>query len=230
RREILGVAGVAGNGQRELGEVLAGLRPATGGQVLVQGRDLTNASPAEIIRQGVSLIPEDRLEMGLVAEASVLDNLLLKSYRTPAMTRGPFLNYQAARQEAQQLLSTFQIDAPHLNLPVQALSGGNLQRLLLGRELSTHPVLLLAFHPTRGLDVAATEAVHRLLLRQREEGAAILLISEDLEEILTLADRIAVMYRGEVVGLVRPEETSGEELGFLMTGGQIPQDSPASEG
>lgn len=222
RGEIFGIAGIAGNGQRELSEVIAGLRPATAGRVYIQGRDLTNASPATIIRHGVSYIPEDRLKVGLVPQVSILDNLLLKSYRMPPVAHGFCLDDRAARQAAQHLLDTFQVSAPRLDVAVHTLSGGTLQRLLLARELSTNPVLLLACYPTRGLDVAATEAVHRLLVEQRQRGSAILLVSEDLEEMGTLADRIGVLSQGEMRGIFPRELVDKETIGWLMAGASRP--------
>jgi general nucleoside transport system ATP-binding protein len=219
RGEILGIAGVAGNGQRELAEVIAGLRQAVGGTVRIRGADVTNASPATLIRCGVSYVPEDRQQMGLVPRASILDNLLLKAYRMPPRARGPFLNYAQAADKARRLLAAFAIHVPRLDAPVSVLSGGNQQRLLLARELATHPPLLVACSPTRGLDVGAVETIHRLLLEQRERGGAILLISEDLDELMTLADRIAVLYAGEIVGCLRVEDTDAATLGLMMLDG-----------
>jgi ABC-type uncharacterized transport system ATPase subunit len=217
--EILGVAGMAGNGQRELSEVLVGLRPASAGKVYLGDRDVTAATPAELIRLGVGHIPEDRLGRGLIPQASVLDNLLVKAYRAPPIARGPFLCYRAARDQARRLASAFQVVMPRLDAPVVALSGGNQQRLLLARELATHPAVLVAVHPTRGLDVAASEQVHRLLLEHRQRGCAILLISEDLDELLALCDRIAVMYAGRITGVIGAGAADAETLGRLMAGG-----------
>ncbi len=216
--EILGIAGVAGSGQRELGEVIAGLRPATAGQVRIRGRDMTNAPPWEIIAQGVSYLPEDRQGTGLVPDASILDNLLLKAYRTPPLARGPLLDARAAGGYGRRLLEAFRVAAPRLDAPARVLSGGNLQRLLLARELSTGPALLLAFYPTRGLDVGAQEEIRRLLLSQRQRGSAILLVSEDLDELLSLSDRIAVMSEGELMGIVPREEADLETIGLMMAG------------
>ncbi|MBI3989963.1 MAG: ABC transporter ATP-binding protein [candidate division NC10 bacterium] len=227
--EVLGIAGVAGNGQRELGEVIAGLRPATAGQVKIRDRDMTNAPPGEIIAQGVSYLPEDRQGMGLVPEASILENLLLKAYRTPPLARGPLLDYQAAWDQGRRLLETFHVAAPRPDAPVRVLSGGNLQRLLLARELSTDPVLLLASYPTRGLDVGAEEAIRRLLLFQRQRGAAVLLISEDLDEIFSLSDQIAVMYEGEIMGLMKREDADLETIGLMMAGIRRGEKPPPSE-
>jgi simple sugar transport system ATP-binding protein len=218
RGEILGIAGVAGNGQRELGEVLVGLRPAATGTVWLHGRDVTGASPGALIRLGVGHIPEDRLGMGLVPQAGVLDNLLLKMYRAPPFAWGPLLRRRVAAAAARRLLAEFRVAVPRLDAPVSALSGGTQQRLLLARELSMQPRVLVAFHPTRGLDVAAVEQVHRVLLEQRQRGCALLLISEDLDELSALADRIAVMCDGEVTGIVERDAADRETLGLLMAG------------
>ena len=169
--EIVGVAGVAGNGQRELAEVIVGLRRATAGTVPIRGEDLTNAPPEASIRRGVGYT-EDRHGMGLVAGASILDNLLLKAYRMPPLARGPFLNYNQAAHEARRLISEFAVNVSPLDTPVGVLSGGNQQRLLLARELSCHPTVLVACSPTRGLDVAAVATIHSLLLIPTALGTA----------------------------------------------------------
>jgi ABC-type uncharacterized transport system ATPase subunit len=220
--EIVGIAGVAGNGQRELAEVVVGLRRAIAGTVHIQGINVTNTPPKAIGRRAVSYIPADRQGMGLVPSASILDNLLLKTYGSPPIARGPFLNYQAAADVARRLLSAFQVSLPQLDAAASVLSGGNQQRLLLARELSLHPTLLVACSPTRGLDVGAVQTIHRLLLEQRQRGCAVLLISEDLDELLALADRIAVMYEGHIVGSVRSEEADAGRLGLMMMGVQDP--------
>jgi len=216
--EILGIAGVAGNGQRELAEVITGLRKATGGQIIISECDTTNCSPREVIRQQVSHVPEDRLGMGLVPNLAVSDNLILKSYREPPLARGPFLDRFSIRNFVARLIEAFHIATPTQETPVRLLSGGNLQRTILAREISISPRLMVAVHPARGLDIGATESVRNLLLEQRENGAAILLISEDLEELLALSDRIAVMYEGEIMGIVPAERADIAEIGLMMAG------------
>jgi len=223
--EILGIAGVAGNGQSELAEVVTGLRPVTRGRVLVRGQDLTNQPPLRFIEAGVSHIPGDRLGMGLAGNLPVSDNLIMKAYRREPLANGPFLSRRAVLSFARNLIQTFQIVTPTPTSPVRTLSGGNLQKTILAREItasrdfaSDHRRILIAIHPTRGLDVGATEAVHRTLLEQRAQGAAILLISEDLEELLALADRIAVMYEGRIMGIVDAASADIEQLGLMMAG------------
>jgi len=216
--EILGIAGVAGNGQRELAEAVAGLRPCKRGQVRVAGQNATNCTPRQAIEYGVGHVPEDRLGTGLVPNLSIADNLILKAYRTAELARGPFLNPQAVRALARDLVARFEVSTPSLETPVKALSGGNLQRVLLAREISCRPAVMVAVHPTRGLDIGATEAVHRLLLELRREGTGILLISEDLDELLALSDRLLVLYEGQVMGEVQPAQASIEEIGLMMAG------------
>ena len=226
--QILGIAGVAGNGQRELAEVVTGLRPVSSGRVLVRGQDLTNQPPARFIQAGVSHIPGDRLGMGLAGNLPVSDNLIMKAYRQPPLSSGPFLVPQAVGQFVQRLIRAFQVATPSPETPVRMLSGGNLQKTILAREITAGQqyelTLLVAVHPTRGLDVGATEAVHRTLLEQRAQGAGILLISEDLDELLALSDRIAVMFEGQIVGSVDAQEADVEHLGLMMAGGRRMQE------
>lgn len=219
RGEIFGIAGVAGNGQRELAEVIAGLRRVNEGSITINGTDITCLPPKQIINHGISLVPEDRLGTGLIPNLGAMDNLLLKDYRRRDMSRGPFLNHRKAYEKAQQLVKSFEIKLSSMHAPVKLMSGGNLQRLLLAREISSNPELLIAVYPVRGLDIKATEAVHDLLLEQREKGMAILLISEDLEEIFKLSDRIGVLCGGRITGIIPSEMTDIEEIGLLMMGG-----------
>lgn len=216
--EILGIAGVAGNGQRELAEVVTGLRTVVSGKIYIQGKDMTNCSPREIIDAGVSHVPEDRLGTGLVPNLGAVENLILKEYRKEPVKRGVFLNGAVMRQKAKGLVKEFNVKTASLNSPVKLLSGGNLQRLLLAREISAQPKLIVAVYPVRGLDVGAMEAVHTLLLAQRAAGAAILLISEDLEEIFRLADKIAVIYEGRIMGTIPVSRATIEEVGLMMAG------------
>ncbi|MDR7556209.1 MAG: ABC transporter ATP-binding protein [Armatimonadota bacterium] len=216
--EILGIAGVAGNGQRELVEVLTGLRRATGGRVLLCGHDVTN-KPARLLHDlGVAHIPEDRLRDGIVPTMSVAENLVLRRYRHRPFARGALLDSRAVAAFARAVIAEYEIATPGPEVPARLLSGGNVQRLILGRELSGQPVLVVAAHPTAGLDVAATEQVHARLQQCRAQGAAVLLVSEDLDEILALADRIAVFFGGQVAGELPAQEADPERLGLLMMG------------
>ncbi|MEI6308245.1 MAG: ABC transporter ATP-binding protein [bacterium] len=217
-KEIVGIAGVAGNGQRELAEVITGLRPATSGKVVVNGKDVTNNSPRQVIDQGVAHIPEDRKGTGTAPNLCVLDNLMLKCYRVEPFRNGPLLNLSRIREFAQKLVKQFQISTPSLETPVRLLSGGNVQKLILAREIATFSELMIAVHPTRGLDVGATEDVRQMLLEQRSKGAAILLISEDLDELLALCDRIDVIYEGKFMGEVPAEADQIETIGLMMAG------------
>ena len=216
--EILGIAGVAGNGQRELAEAIVGLRPVTKGSIRVAGEDVANCSPREVMDKGVGYIPADRTGVGLVMNLSLAENLILRTYRYPPVCSGFFLDGDAIAARATELVEAFDVMAPGIQTPTRLLSGGNLQKLILAREISSKPALMVAVYPTRGLDVRATEAVRRLLLEQRESGGAILLISEDLDELVSMSDRIAVLYEGQIMGVVDAGEVSMEELGLMMAG------------
>lgn len=223
--EILGVAGVAGNGQRELAEAITGLRRSTGGQVLVRGKDLTNCSPRQFIQAGVCHVPADRLGMGLAGNLPVSDNLIMKAYRRSSLASGPFLRRQAIAAFARRLIDAFKILTPSATTPARMLSGGNQQKAILAREITAgehmsrdEATVLVAVHPTRGLDVGAIETVHRILLEQRAQHAAILLISEELDELMVLSDRIAVIFEGEIMGIVDAADADVEHLGLMMAG------------
>ena len=216
--EIVGIAGVAGNGQRELAEIITGLRDAVGGEVHVNQSCITNCSPLRAIEAGVSHVPEDRVEMGLVGDMSVAENLALKAYRSSELSRGPVLFPDRMKYFAEDLIDGFDIATPGPDTRVKFLSGGNLQKAILARELTACEGLLVAVHPTRGLDVGATESVRQLLLLQRNEGTAVLLISEDLDELLEISDRIAVVFEGEIVGIVPTEEADIDAIGLMMAG------------
>lgn len=212
--EILGVAGVSGNGQTELSHVLAGTLHPTEGRVMVGDQDLTYADPAQISAAGVGRIPEDR-SAGVVGELSVAENLALEYLGD--FVRGGMLDHRRIRQHAQQLIEEYQIKASPTDR-MRTLSGGNIQKVILARALSREPQVVIASQPTRGLDVGATEYVRSRLLEERNQGAAVLLLSEDLDEILALSDRIAVIYEGRIVGLMPAEEAEEETLGLLMSG------------
>ena len=216
--QIVGVAGVAGNGQRELAEVITGLRPIAEGRIRFQGEDISNRPVAERTKLGIGFVPEDRLTRGLALGLELDDNVLLRSQRDQRFRRGPFLRLSTIKSWARQLVDRFSIRGVRRGLPIGVLSGGNLQRLILARELSRQPSLLVASGPTRGLDVGAAETVRRMLRDQRDRGVGILLVSGDLEEILEISDDVLVMYEGRVVASRKAAEVDLEEVGRLMTG------------
>jgi len=220
RGEIVAVAGVAGNGQRELAETIAGMREPTGGTIRVAGRKLKGGDAREAIGAGIAYVPEDRLGTGLAPGLSVADNVVLKSYRKPPASRGPLLLLRKIRELAEALMERYDVRASSADVPARQLSGGNLQKVVLAREFSGEPVVLVAASPTRGLDVAGIEVVHAYLRDAAERGVGVLLISEDLDEIRALADRIAVMYEGAIVGERDAATATVEELGLLMAGGE----------
>lgn len=216
--EILGVAGIDGNGQDELVEALTGLRHVNGGAVLIRGKDMTNQPVRKITERGVSSIPADRQKYGLILQMSLADNLALQTYYQAPFSKHGIINFKQINQHAQDLIKQFDIRTPSENLLAGDLSGGNQQKVIIARELTRNSDLIIAFQPTRGLDVGAIEYVHKQLLRQRAQGKAILLISYELDEILQLSDRILVLHNGQKSGEVRPETTNETELGLLMTG------------
>lgn len=218
RGEVLGLAGVAGNGQSELVEVLAGLRRAEAGSLRFLGQPLP-PHPARLFKLGVAHIPEDRIHMGTVPSMNVAENLALRTFDQPPLARGGLLNPRAIAQEAQQRVQAYGIATPSLRTPSRLLSGGNIQKVILARELAGRPQLILAVHPTYGLDIGATEQVHRVLLEKTQQGATVLLVSEDLEELLSLSDRVGVLYRGALQGPFAVEQVSREAIGLWMTGG-----------
>jgi simple sugar transport system ATP-binding protein len=217
--EIVAVAGVAGNGQRELAETIAGMRTPTGGAIRVNGRRLKGGDVRKAITAGVAYIPEDRLGTGVAPGLSIANNVVLKSYRRPPASRGPLLIVRKIRELARAVMERYDVRASSPDVPARQLSGGNLQKVVLAREFSGNPVVLVAASPTRGLDVAGIEVVHAYLRDAAESGVGVLLLSEDLDEILGLADRIAVMYEGTVVAEQNAETANVEELGLLMAGG-----------
>lgn len=225
--EIVGVAGVAGNGQRELVEVIAGLRKAVGGEVRIAGKNVVNRSPREVRDQGVAYVPADRIGRGMLGEMSVQENLILGAHAVPPFRSGGlrgsggsfFLNWAAVGSNALEQIQCFQIKAASKEAPARSLSGGNIQKLILARELMKGAKLLICEEPTQGLDVGATEYVHRLLLEERGRGKAVLLVSSDLDEVMSLSDRIVVMFNGEIAGALEGEAVEDViAIGRLMTG------------
>lgn len=215
--EILGIAGVAGNGQRELAEVLSGMRKVITGKIIVNGKDLTNKPPKVFIKEGVCYIPED-WRVGCIPDFTVSYNSILKCYDVPPFCRKIMMNEKEADKFADKMIREYEIVAPSVKVKARYLSGGNIQRLILAREVCMHPRILIASQPTKGLDVGYTEFVRRKLLELRERMIGILLISEDLDEIMQLSDRIAVMYRGEIMGIVDAKEATIDDIGLMMMG------------
>ncbi len=223
RGEIVGVAGVAGNGQRELSQVISGLRKCTRGEVRLAGELVSNRPTLYGIERGMAYVPEDRTHVGSSPNLSVTDNVIMKKYRQPPISHGGLLDMTEATRFAKELKEAYDIIVPTVETPVRLLSGGNLQRVILAREISGEPGFMVAVQPTRGLDVGAIEGVHRLLLAQRDAGSGVLLISEELEELLSLSDRIYVIYEGKIMGEIhlgveRESDKVIETIGLMMTG------------
>jgi general nucleoside transport system ATP-binding protein len=219
--EIVGLAGVAGNGQRELAEVMTGLRKCVKGRVLLQGDEISNQPVRKNVKAGMAYVPEDRTHVGTAPGLSVTDNVIMKKYQEAPIGRGLTVDAKAAEKFATELKVTYDIIVPSVKTQVRLLSGGNLQRVILAREMSTMPKVMIAVQPTRGLDIGAIEGVHGYLLAEREAGAGVLLISEELEELFALCDRIYVMYEGRIMG----EVTDGDldTIGLMMTGTPLDQ-------
>ncbi|MDQ2648464.1 MAG: ABC transporter ATP-binding protein [Actinomycetota bacterium] len=224
--EVVGVCGVAGNGQRELAEVVSGMRRVDAGTVYIAGRPLGAPDPRAARAAGVSHVPEDRLRTGTAPSLSIEDNLALTAYRSPPLSSGPFVRRRRIRDRASELMGRFAVKATSPAAPVRVLSGGNVQRVLLARELSAQPALLVAASPTRGLDIGAIESVRELLVQSAADGVGVLLISEDLDELIDLSDRIAVLFEGRVVGVVDRADADVTDLGVLMGGGTLDTGGP----
>lgn len=216
--EILGLAGVAGNGQTELAEILTGMRKVASGSVLYQGKDVTNASPGEMIRQGVGHIPEDRMGIGLVLDMSIAENLVLEVRTEPRFEKRYIVDDEQVHQNAKRLVEEYSISCGSVDAPARTLSGGNMQKLVLAKVLSRNPKVLIAAQPTSGLDVGATEFITERLREQRRLGVGILLISSDLNEIMSLSDRIACIFEGKVMGIVPAATADQKGIGLMMGG------------
>jgi simple sugar transport system ATP-binding protein len=218
RNEIFGIAGVSGNGQRELVEAITGLRRIESGKIVLDGTDITNESARRIYNTGVAHVPEERIRYGIAPGLFLYDNAILKQHHKEKYSNKLFLAYSKIKQHTQDLISDFKVLAPSINIQTKNLSGGNIQKLILGREISENPSLLVASHPTYGLDVGATEYLRNQLLKRRKEGGAVLLVSEDLEEIFELCDRIAVMFQGEFMGILEADDPQLKDIGLMMAG------------
>ena len=216
--EILGIAGVSGNGQKELMEALAGLRPTVSGYLEVRGEDISRSSPRERISRGVAFIPEDRYGFALIKTMTVAENASLKCYRKPEFCRRGVLNYRKLEQQAGRFIEEFEIKVGGPKSLVQSMSGGNAQKLILARETAENPSVILASYPVRGLDIKATESIHKILVQEKSRGAGVLLVSEDLDEIFQLSDRVAVMYEGTFMGILPVGEVGLEQIGMAMAG------------
>ncbi|MCB0193774.1 MAG: ABC transporter ATP-binding protein [Anaerolineae bacterium] len=216
--EIVGVAGVSGNGQKQLADAIAGLHVVSEGKITVEGNNVTHLSPAQMIDAGLSYIPEERMHDGAIKDFTVEENLILQDHIRPPYTKGIFLDFNYIAKHAKAMISSFNVKTPSKDTPLKNLSGGNIQKLILARELARQPRVLIAAQPTRGVDIGATEYIHNQLLKERSEGLATLLISEDLDEVRALSDRIIVMYGGEIMGIVDNSKTTVEELGLMMAG------------
>jgi len=218
--EIVGIAGVSGNGQRELAEAVVGLRSVTAGRVAIDGVDVTGMHPSRVRAAGLAYVPEERMRDGVVAEFSVAENLILVDHGRPPFCRRGLLRLGAIADHCRDLVERFMVKTPTLDTPAGNLSGGNIQKLILARELSSEPGVLLASQPTRGVDIGAAEYIHRRLIEERGRGAAVLVISEDLDEVLALSDRIAVMSEGRILAVMDRDEATIQRVGLLMAGSE----------
>ena len=216
--EILGIAGVAGNGQKALAEVLTGLKTASSGRIMAKGKNITHSDAQKSYIAGIAHIPEDRKSIGIAPDMSVDENLIMKSFKSAAFSRWIFQDKKAIRRNASEKIEQFAIKSGPDGTPVRYLSGGNIQKVIIARELSESPAVLVALYPTRGLDIGSAEYVHKVIADGADKGMATILIAEDLDELLKLSDRIAVMFRGQLVGYVDPRNTSREEIGLMMSG------------
>ncbi len=227
--EIVGIAGVQGNGQTELVEAITGLRQAVSGTIRIGGDDVTTASPREIHNLGVAHVPEDRQRSGLVMSFTVAENMVLDSYHARPFSRGIAMDWDETRRVARRLTEEYDVRTPSIEVPLSNLSGGNQQKVIVAREVGRDVRLVIASQPTRGLDVGSIEYIHEQLVRERDEGEALLIVSTELDEVMALSDRILVMYRGQIVAEVRPDEVTTADVGLYMAGAS-PAGRPASAG
>ncbi len=216
--EIIGIAGVDGNGQSELIEAVTGLRKTSAGTIKLNGKEIQNQRTRKITQLGVGHIPEDRQKRGLILDYSIGENMVLQTYYQEPFSKKGVLNSKKIFEQARHIIEDYDVRTPNEFTPARALSGGNQQKAIIGREVDRNPNLLIAAQPTRGLDVGAIEFIHRRLIEQRDAGKAILLISFELDEIMNISDQIAVMYEGNIIVMVNPKETTEQELGLLMAG------------
>ncbi|KGM95789.1 ABC transporter ATP-binding protein [Clostridium novyi A str. 4552] len=222
--EILGIAGVAGSGQKELCEAIAGIHKVKDGEIIFEGENIEGQNPRDIITKGISMsfIPEDRLGMGLVASMDMVDNILLKNYQSQ---KGMFIKRKPMEAKAKEMVSTLEIKTPSINYPIRYLSGGNIQKILLGRELSLNPKLLIMAYPVRGLDINTCYTIYELINEEKKKGSSVIYIGEDLDVLMELCDRVMVMYNGEITGILNAKNTSREEIGMLMVGKKLEEEA-----
>jgi ABC-type uncharacterized transport system ATPase subunit len=226
--EIMGVAGVSGNGQRELAEAVAGLRPIRSGKAFIDGKPLPKEKPNQVRDSGLSYVPEERMKDGAIGEFSIMENLILLNHGKDHFCHKGFLRFGRINKHCELLVDEYTVKTPNLETPVKNLSGGNIQKVIMARELSSQPKVLIAAQPTRGVDIGAAEYIRDRLCAQRTKGTACLVISEDLDEVLALADRVAVMFEGRIMGVVPIEQASKERIGLMMAGVN-PDDTAAGE-
>jgi len=218
RNEIVGIAGISGNGQRELVEAVTGLRQIKSGQITIKDRDITGMSPKAIFDHGIAHVPEERIKFGIAPGLSLYDNAVLKQHHLNKYSGRLFMDYRRIKKQSEKLIHDFKVHTPSIDIPTKNLSGGNIQKLILGREISENPSLLVASHPTYGLDVGATEYLRNQLLNHRKTGGAVLLVSEDLEEVFEVCDRVAVMFKGEFACILPVDDPRLCEIGLMMAG------------
>ena len=218
RNEVFGIAGVSGNGQRELVESITGLRKAHSGEIMLEDDSITNQSARVVNTRGITHVPEERIKFGIVPNLFIYENAILKKHHSSPFSRLLFLDYDLIKQHTTNIVEKFNIAAPSINVPVKSLSGGNIQKLIIGREIESKPALLVASHPTYGLDIGATEYIRKQILNRREEGGGVLLVSEDLEELFEICDRIAVIFKGEFMGILSAGDSNIKDIGLMMTG------------
>lgn len=218
KNEIMGIAGVSGNGQREMVESITGLRMSESGTINLKGEEITNRSARYIHDKGITHVPEERIKFGTVANLLLLENSVLKQHHTHPFSMRKMMSYSSIKKHAEKLVEDFKVDAASIHTPIKNLSGGNMQKLILGREISASPELLIAAHPTYGLDVGAADYIRKKLIECRDEGGSVLLVSEDLEELFQVCDRVAVMFEGRFMGIVDPETCDIDNVGLMMAG------------
>ncbi|MCP5515607.1 MAG: ABC transporter ATP-binding protein [Spirochaetales bacterium] len=218
RNEVFGIAGVSGNGQRELVEAITGLRRSSSGEIILEDDAITNKSARVVNTRGITHVPEERIKFGIVPNLFIYENAILKKHHSKPFSRLMFLDYDLIKNHTENIVERYNISTPSINVPIKSLSGGNIQKLIIGREIESKPALLVASHPTYGLDIGATEYIRRQILARREEGGGVLLVSEDLEELFEICDRIAVIFKGEFMGILKAGDADIKDIGLMMTG------------